>query len=387
MNPKLFSPTSPGELVRLPRDPATGNEHAFVPSTLPPAWGFPLSLWPLLAEAKQQLGILEGIGRSLPNPGILLRPLSDRESIRSSRLEGTFVTATELLVYELQPQESKSEDDPANSQREVYNYRRAMEQGGTGKLPISLRLVRQLHETLMSGVRGKDRTPGAFRSGQVAIGSNHRFVPPPSDRLMECLDRLERYIHAEQSNFDPLVNCFLVHYQFETIHPFNDGNGRVGRLLLALMIKEFCGLSKPWIYMSEYYDKHREEYTENLFNVSAKAAWDHWIEFCLRGVAVQAKDAIQRCARLQDAKDVYMKRVREVGGDVRLTQIVEDVFVSPFVRLASLPARLGVTYPTAKKDIERLMEAKILSELPNITPKTYYAPEVFNIAYAELEQT
>ncbi len=134
MDQKLFLPASPGELVRLPRDPLTGNEHAFIPEPLPPNWEFSGQLWPVLCEAKQQLGILEGIGRSLPNPGILLRPLADREAIRSSRLEGTFVTATELLVYEMQPRESTSEDDPANSQREVFNYRLAMNQGASGEL-------------------------------------------------------------------------------------------------------------------------------------------------------------------------------------------------------------------------------------------------------------
>lgn len=385
MDQKLFLPASPGELARLPRDPLTGNEHAFIPEPLPPNWEFSGQLWPVLCEAKQQLGILEGIGRSLPNPGILLRPLADREAIRSSRLEGTFVTATELLVYEMQPRESTSEDDPANSQREVFNYRLAMNQGASGELPLSLRLIRQFHETLMTGVRGKDKTPGRFRTGQVAIGSNHRFVPPPPQSLMGCLDPLEKYFHAQSSNFDPLVNCFLIHYQFETIHPFSDGNGRVGRLLLALMIKEFCGLSKPWVYMSEYYDKRREEYAERLFNVSAKADWDGWIEFCLKGIVIQVKDTIQRCERLQKIKDDYMKKAREVGGDIRLSQIVEDIFYSPFVRVASLPAKLDITYPTAKKDLERLVEAGILSELPNLSPKTYYARDVFNIAYADME--
>jgi len=385
MDSNVFVSASPGELVRLPRDPVTGNEHAFVPAPLPPSWVFPGQLWPLLSEAKQQLGILEGIGRTLPNPGILLRPLANREAIRSSRLEGTFVTATELLVYEMQPRESTSEEDPTNAQREVFNYRLAMQEGSKSELPLSLRLIRQFHERLMTGVRGKDKTPGRFRTGQVAIGSSHRFVPPPPQRLMECLDPLEKYFHAKGSTFDPLVNCFLIHYQFETIHPFTDGNGRVGRLLLALMIKEFCGLSKPWIYMSEYYDQRREEYADRLFNISTRADWDGWVEFCLKGIVLQAKDTIQRCDRLQRIKDDYMKKAREVGGDIRLTQIVEDIFQSPFIRVASLPAKLQITYPTAKKDIERLVEAGILSELENLSPKTYYAPDVFNIAYAEME--
>jgi len=163
MDIKQFAATSPGFLVKIPRDPITGNQHAFVPAPLPPDWEFSTRLWPLLADAKQQLGILEGIARSLPNPGILLRPLEDREAIKSSRLEGTYVTATELLVYELHPKDSKSEDDPVNPQREVFNYRRALHEGNASDLPLSLRLIRELHKTLMTGVRGKARTPGQFR--------------------------------------------------------------------------------------------------------------------------------------------------------------------------------------------------------------------------------
>jgi Fic family protein len=384
MDPKLFTTSFPGELVRIPRDPATGNEFAFVPHQLPPNWEFSNRLWPLVVEAKQQLGILEGLGRTLPNPGILLRTLEDREAIKSSRLEGTYVTATELLVFEMQPRESKSENDPANLQREVFNYRRALQQGVSTDLPLSLRLIRELHETLMSGVRGRDRAPGQFRRAQVAIGTNHRFVPPPPEKLMECLDPLEKYFHVKDSRYDPLIDCCLVHYQFEAIHPFLDGNGRVGRLLLAVMLKRLCGLSKPWLYMSEYYEKRKEEYTQRLFNVSALADWEGWIEFCLVGMASQAADAIQRCDRLQRIKEDFMTRVGAVGGSVRLNQIVDNIFQSPFVRIADLPKKLNVTYPTAKADVERLVQAGILRELDDVVPKTYYAPGVFNVAYEEL---
>jgi Fic family protein len=314
-----------------------------------------------------------------------LRPLEDREAIQSSRLEGTYVTATELLVYEMQPKESKSEDDPENRQREVFNYRKALQQGSSTDLPLSLRFIRELHQTLMTGVRGRDRTPGQFRRTQVAIGSNHRFVPPPPEKLMECLDPLEKYFHVEHSRYDPLVDCCLIHYQFETIHPFSDGNGRVGRLLLAIMLKQLSGLSKPWLYMSEYFEKHHEEYAQRLFNVSSSADWAGWIEFCLIGIASQAKDTAERCDRLQKIKEAFMKRLENVGGSVRLNKIVEDIFHSPFVRIADLPEKLVVSYPTAKADVERLVEAGILSELKEISPKTYYAPEVFNVAYEEMD--
>ena len=384
MDPRLFTNNSTGIVLPIPRDPVTGNAYVFVPSPLPPDWEFPARLWPLLADAKHQLGILEGLGRSLPNPGILLRPLEDREAIKSSRLEGTYVTATELLIFEMQPRESKSQEDPANQQREVFNYRRALQQASSSDLPLSLRLIRELHRTLMSGVRGGDRTPGEFRNDQVAIGTKHRFVPPPPNRLTDCLDSLERYFHPRRPNYDPLVDCFLIHYQFETIHPFRDGNGRVGRLLLAIMLKELCGLSKPWIYMSEYFENHRDEYSQRLFDVSASADWEGWTEFCLAGITLQARATVQRCDRLQKTKETFMKKLAAVGGAVRLNQIVEDIFHSPFVRIADLPKKLGVSYPTAKGDVERLVEAGILRELKNVFPKTYYAPEVFSVAYEEL---
>jgi len=177
----------------------------------------------------------------------------------------------------------------------------------------------------------------------------------------------------------------LVHYQFETIHPFGDGNGRIGRLLLAIMLKEKCELTKPWLYMSEYFERNRDEYAERLFNVSAQGSWEEWIQFCLRGTAQQAKETVERCERLRIIRDDFMKRLDEVGGSVRLNTIIEDVFHSPFVRIASLPDRLDVTYPTAKADVERLVEAGILKELDGVSPKTFYAPEVFNIAYEEVD--
>lgn len=379
MDVRLFGSNSPGELVRIEH-----GEHAFIPDPLPPNWTFPAELWPLLAEAKQQIGILEGIGRNLPNPGILLRPLEDREAIRSSSLEGTYATPRELLLFELDPKEASSVRDPENDHLEVFNYRKALHHGVTSELPLSLRLLRDLHRILMTGVRGKDRTPGEFRKQQVAIGASRRFVPPPPDRLMKCLGTLERSLHDESPAFDPLVQCFLMHYQFETVHPFNDGNGRVGRLLLAIMLQQRCQLTKPWLYLSEFYERYRDEYVQNLFNVSARGDWSTWIEFCLRGTVSQAEETIARCERLLAIRESFTQRVADVGGSVRLSRIVEDIFYSPFVRVAALARHLGVTYPTARADLERLVEASILRELPSASPKTYYAPEVFNVAYEEL---
>ena len=169
-----------------------------------------------------------------------------------------------------------------------------------------------------------------------------------------------------------MVVSRAANYQFETIHPFIDGNGRVGRLLLAIMLQQRCGFSRPWLYMSEYLEKHREEYIQRLFNISAKGGIAG--SNCLQGTIAQAKDTLERCERLRAIREQHMQRLTDVGGTVRLNQIVERTFHSPFIRVADLPKQLRVTYPTAKADIERPVQAGILKELPNVTPKTFFCP-------------
>lgn len=379
MDRTRFAANAPGELVAI-----TNGDVAFIPQPLPPnEWSFPNELWPLLAEAKHFLGQLEGIGSALPNPTILLRPMADREAIQSSALEGTYATPQELLLFELEPTDG-AKSNKEQDYREVYNYQQALHHGSDSTLPLSLRLIRELHQILLSGVRGRDKTPGEFRKIQVAIGGTRRFIPPPPDHLQACLQPLESYLHAQTPGLDPLVHCFLVHYQFETIHPFVDGNGRVGRLLLALMLQQRCGLTKPWLYLSEFFERHRDDYISSLFAVSTSAAWSRWIEFCLQGTLSQAKATIARCRRLLKIREEFSRRAADVGGTVRLTDIIEGIFSWPFVRVSQLAKRLDVSYPTAKSDLERLVQANVLRELPNVTPKTFYAPEVFNVGYGEL---
>ncbi len=378
MDPRRFSPQAPGELVKI--SPA---DWAFLPAPLPPNWRLPERLWPLLAEARQQLGTLEGIGFNLPNPDILLRPLQKREALRSSSLEGTFATPQELLLFELEPVEAKTETpDGITAFREVANYGLALRHGASSELPLSLRLIRDMHRILLTGVRGTDQTPGEFRRGQVHIGHDKRFIPPPLNHLPECLDRLERYLHVNDG-LDPLVRSYLVHYQFETIHPFYDGNGRVGRLLLALMTQQACKLTKPWLYMSAFFDRYKDEYISKLFNVSAAADWDSWIEFCLRGTVQQALDTIKRCTNLLRLKDEFAAKLHSIKGTVRLSAIVDDLFESPILRITSVAKRLGVSYPTAKSDVERLARAGILKLLNRGVPRTYYASRIFDIAFEE----
>ncbi len=378
MDIKQFSDARPGRLVPISTD--MGPDHAFVPDPLPPKWEFPASLWPLLAEVKAEVALLEGIGRGLPNPGLLLKPLSGIESVQSSALEGTYATQRELLLFELHPQSAASGDEQINSHREVANYRQALQYGTSSEQSLSLRLLREMHEMLMRGILGKEKTPEQFREQQVGIGLDGRFIPPPLS-LHDCLDPLGEYLRNPSTNYDPLVDCYLVHYQFETIHPFNDGNGRIGRLLLAIMLQKRCKLSKPWLYMSNYFNQHREEYVQHLFNISAKGDWTAWIQFCLRGTLEQARDTIARCERLKQIKADYLHRLQESGGAARLIQIVESVFDKSYLTISHIKEELGVSDPTARSDADRLVEIGILAELPDIWPKTYYSPEVFRVAY------
>lgn len=380
MNPADFQPNAPGRIV-----PIAGNEHAFVPSPLPPDWQFPERLWPLLNEASTKLGLLEGVGRHLPAADLLLRPLERREAVQSSAIEGTYATPRELLLFEIEPSEPAREDDPANSWKEVFNSQQALQYGTSSELPLSLRLIRDMHRILLTGVRGQERAPGEFRRVQVAIGTarERRFVPPPVSHLAECLDAFEKYLNTETANH-PLVDCMLAHYQFEAIHPFMDGNGRVGRMLLATMVQRRCGLTKPWLYLSDYFARRRDEYVDRLFAISARGEWSEWIEFCLQGVATVADATVVRCEQLRSLHDEYFNRVKAAGGNVRLYAIVEGLFRSPVVRIADLPKRLSVSYPTAKADVERLISAGILSEFADTPIRTVFAHEVFRIAYADL---
>jgi Fic family protein len=383
MDIQKFGNKKTGKLVEVTGVP--GITHAFVPDPLPPDWKWPERLWPLLLEAQKVLARLDGIGLYLPNPQLLLRPLQNREAQRSSSLEGTYTDPQEQLLFQINPEYPKSDSDPINSYREVFNYEQALRSYSKdpGYLPISLRLVRNLHNILLDGVRGADSQPGEFRVFQNQIGRPARFVPPPPNYLLDCLDKLEKYLYKE-SVYDPLVNAFMVHYQFEAIHPFQDGNGRVGRLLLAILIQEWCNLSNQWLYMSAYFDSNKDEYIDRLFRISTDGEWEGWIEFCLTGVVIQSEDTMQRCEKLIALLQSFRERIQKLSGrNARLIDIAENLFVTPVIEITYIADEYHVTYPTAKSDIEKLASAGILKEITAAKQKTYYSPEIFEITYKD----
>lgn len=385
MNPKDFTNEAAGQLLRItqPKD-----DWAFIPNDLPPDWEFPAHLAELLGDARESLGILEGVGRNLDNPQLLMRPLQNREALTSSSLEGTYVTPEELLLYEIDPQEPNPHNEQQLDWQEVHNYSRALQRGSemidSENLPFILRVIKKMHRTLLQGSRGERARAGEFRPWQVQLGSEGRFIPPPHLEVPNLMANLEKYMNTRDERFNPLVQCFIVHYQFEAIHPFVDGNGRVGRALLALMIYKLMGHSKPWLYLSAFFERYREEYIGNLYRVSTQGDWSKWNEFCLRGVISQAQDSIRRCDRFQAIKNEYHEQV--TNPSPRTFLIIEGLFHEPIVTAPLLASRLGVSFPTAKADIDRLVECGLLKEIGNTRPKAYSATKIIRAAYGELEE-
>lgn len=383
MDRAQFLPHAPGSLVPIT---APEKDWAFVPAPLPRDWTLPSEHVPLLVDARQSLARLDGAGRHLPSHSLLLRPLQRREALRSSALEGTFATAEELLAYGLEPKVPTSTADPANAWREVFNYDTALQQGQRllKGLPLSGRVIRELHKTLLDRLRGSDRTPGAFRTRQVHIGSDRRFVPAPPDRVADLIAELEHYMN-EPLTTDCLVQAFLAHYQFEAIHPFVDGNGRVGRLLLALMVQLKCGLQSPWLYLSPYFEHYRDEYINRLFAVSTRGDFGAWVAFCLRATVAESNSALERIDRLLTLKAKYEKKLANAARvSARLQPIVSHLLGSPLITIPALAKQFKVTFPTAQKDVRRLVELGILKESPRPSkPQYYISHEFFAAAYAE----
>ena len=263
----------------------------------------------------------------------------------------------------------------------MANYAAAMRDWTDSDAPLSAFLIRQLHQRLMTGVRGQDRHPGRFREVQVVIGAGRRFVPPPPERLRDCIDDLGGYLKRDRRPFDPLVDAFLAHYQFEAIHPFEDGNGRVGRLLLALCFPRWGMLTRPWLYLSPFFEGHRREYMDRLLAVSTDGDWAGWVGFCLEGVVDAAADTARRCDALLDLRAELTAKIADAGGKARLLALADGLFETPLVRVTKLAERFGVKYDTALSDCRRLADAGVLAELPDAYPKTYYNPAVFALAY------
>ena len=346
-----------GRRVRCP-----GGYRAYVPEPLPPQLAWSGTLAAALSRADLAVGRLAGEGRRLPNPPLLIRPFIRREAVLSSRIEGTQATLGELLAAEAGAAVERSPEDL----REVANYVVALERGVVrlADLPLSLRLVKELHEQLMRGVRGNTATPGEFRRSQNWIGpagcalADASFVPPPPDRLMECLGAWENFLHDDA--LPPLVHAALAHSQFEAIHPFLDGNGRVGRLLITLLLIAKGVLPSPLLYLSAWFEATRQEYYARLSGVTERGEWEEWLGYFLRGVAGQAEDALGRIQRIDALVSGWRERIAATPS--RLPGRSLDLFVeNPFWTVSKLAERLAVAFTTAQRAIDRLEAAGVVT--------------------------
>jgi len=322
-----------------------------------------------LSDADRAIGRLAGEGRSLPNPHWLIRPFVRREAVLSSRIEGTQATLGELLSAEAAAAE-RSPDDL----REVANYVVALEHGieRLRELPLSLRLVRELHQHLMTGVRGGQAEPGEFRSVQNWVGppgcriEDATFVPPPPQELPRWLGEWEAFLHDRSR--PPLIHIALAHHRFESIHPFLDGNGRVGRLLIPLLLVEREVLPAPLLYLSAFFEATRSDYYERLQAarsedpVAARAGWHDWVLYFLRGAARQSEDAVSRAERISRLLAEW--RARTTGARARSVPAMVDLLAeNPYWTVNRAAARLGVAFTTAARAIDRLVEAGIMERV------------------------
>lgn len=340
------------------------GDWTFAPNPLPPNLDFSVEGLRSLSEASLAIGQLSEAGRNLANPHLLIGSFQRREALVSSRIEGTNATAQELLLFEAEPAQEPRNPDV----REVANYIRALEHGlvRLKELPISLRLIRELHGILLEGVRGENKRPGQFRNVQNWIGrtsniADARYVPPSTAELHLALDAFEKYLHQPRS-LPFLVDLALTHYQFEAIHPFHDGNGRVGRLLIILLLCEQNVLDQPILYLSPFFERHRDEYQDLMLRVSQRGEWENWVMFFLRGIAEQSRDGVQRARRISTLRQSYRDRLQKARASALLLNLVDQLFVYPAISVTQASKLLAVRYPSAQANVMRLVDAGILRE-------------------------
>ena len=370
MNREDFGSNFPGKIV-----PTIHDCVAFVPNNLPPK----ISLNNEIERANERsllaIGELRAIIPTLPNPKLITRPFLRREALLSSKIEGTSTEMEGLYLFETTKSEgSDKQGAVAENQdaREVSNYVSALQHGLSqlDRLPICSRMFKDMHEILLSGIKqehGRHKAPGEFRPAQAFVGPSDdiraaRYVAPPQDRVEKLMESLETYINSE-SPFPTLVNASLLHYQFEAIHPFSDGNGRLGRVLISLYLCATGILPEPLLYISAYFERNKAQYVQNLWEISRSGAWSEWILFFLNGVEHEAKDAADRSRKLIALREQYRSDLQSDGGAGSLMKIVDELFQWPTLTTKSAQKILGMTYQGAKNNIDKLCERKIIDEV------------------------
>ena len=347
-----------------------GGYRAFIPNPLPPDPPVELrgELQTLLSQADRALGRLDGSIRTLPHPDLFVAMYVRKEAVLSSQIEGTQSSLQDVLAAEARV---FSPDRPRDVD-EVFNYVRAMNHGleRLEDLPISVRLLREIHAELLAGVRGRSLTPGGLRSTQNWIGppestlAEATFVPPPPHEVPGALGELERFLH-EDTSFPLLIKVGLAHAQFETIHPFRDGNGRLGRLLITLMLCEREALLKPVLYLSHFFRRHRQQYYEHLQSVRDHGTWESWLAFFLRGVFEVSQQATQTAAGILTLRERHRRIITDRLGRSAANghRVLENLYRKPVVTVKEVRNMIGATYPAANNVVARFVEHGILREL------------------------
>lgn len=373
-----FSTTAPGTLVAISSDARNGG-MAYVPNRLVPAPMFQLDsgLLTLHEQAMFALGDLNGLGRRLPNPSILIRPFIGREALSSTRIEGTRADYGQLVLFEADPV------TPTDDIREVINYIHALEIAWQrpSDRPISVSFIRELHQALLHDVRGGARNPGTLRTISVWIGAPNdtiqtaRFVPPPPTEIALLLDDLVSYM-STPPELPSLFHLAVAHYQFESIHPFEDGNGRLGRLLIPVMLHEWSFLRQPLLYLSAYFEEHRDDYIDLLFGVNQQGDWRSWLKFFVTAVKTQAEDAVLRGNALLDLREHYRQRY-QTGQTARILPILDRLFARPTITVNEAADAAGISFSAANRNIGKLISDGILVEQTSkLRNRIFLAPEI-----------
>ncbi|WP_308721484.1 Fic family protein [Komagataeibacter xylinus] len=341
--------------------------NAFIPAPLPPEIEIDMEMQTLLSRADRALGRLDGSIQTLPNHDLFVLMYVRKEAVLSSQIEGTQSSLSDVLEAEANIHSSHRPNDAI----EVINYVGSLRYGISRlkELPISIRLIKEIHEKLLSNVRGQEKNPGELRTSQNWIGSggcslrDATFIPPPPHELMEHLGNLEKFIHGDD-DIPFLIKIALIHSQFETIHPFLDGNGRVGRLLITFLMYEKEILCKPVLYLSHYFKRHQSKYYQLLQDVRDEGKWEEWIKFFLRGVAEVSAEATETARKIVDLReenrDIIQKNFGKTAGNALI--LLERLFYSPYVDIKIVAENLNISYPTANNLVNKFVEYGILHE-------------------------
>jgi Fic family protein len=377
MKPESFTNSSSGNCIRTP-----AGYWAFLPAPLPPDILWSDILVASLVKAERELGRLSALAGSFPFPRLLVQPFLRNEAVLSSRIEGTRASLDDLYKYETT---QLSFFEKGNDVKEVFNYVKALEFGleRIYSLPISLRLFRKLHAILMEDMRGGMLTPGEFRRSQNWIGpagstlDSAPYVPPPVDEMKKALSFLEAFIQSD-SDLPHLVRIALIHYQFEAIHPFLDGNGRIGRLLSVLLMCYWNLIPQPLLNISAFFEEFRQEYYDQMLSISQKGTWEDWLIFFFRGIADQADKGISRINCLREIRSKLQLFVETDRNPERMGAVVDQLFARPIFTIRQLELAVGIGYRNISVYVGKLEKAGIIHEITGYSRnRLYRADEIY----------